>query len=229
MNSGPSTVRWEWKVLLAPQAAERVALRAESLFAPDPFSDAAPHGAYAVSSVYLAAPGDADHTGTPRWRVRRYGSEDRIWLERKSNRAGRVEKVRHAADPAVFESPADPLPCSLEPRGGARAWLAEVEARGLVPAVTVAYERRAWSLPGTSARLTLDGNLRARPAARLTPEGEGGVAIEGRHVLELKFDDAPPAAFRTLLLEEGLLPRPWSKVRAAARALAGAETRRTPA
>jgi hypothetical protein len=225
MHPTPPTVRWEWKVLLAAQAAERVALRAESLFAPDPFSSAAPRGAYAVTSVYLAAPGDREHTATPRWRVRRYGTEDRVWLERKANRSGRVEKTRVAEDPRLLGAHADAAP----DEDAARAWLAEVEARGLVPAVTVAYERRAWNLPGTSARLTLDGNLRARPAARLAPEGEGGVAIQGTHVLELKFDDAPPAAFRTLLLEEGLLPRPWSKVRAAARALAGAPARKTPA
>jgi hypothetical protein len=175
-----------------------------------------------VTSVYLRAPGDADHAASPRWRVRRYGAEGRVWLERKANRGGRVEKTRIAADPAVLESPRD-----AAREDGAATWLAEVAARGLAPAVTVAYERRAWSLPEAGARLTLDGNLRARPAARLLPEGEGGVSFQGTDVLELKFDDAPPAAFRALLFEEGLVPQPWSKVRAAARALASARVPRS--
>jgi hypothetical protein len=213
----PPTVRWEWKVLLAPGPAARVAERAGALLAPDPYAGAAPGGAYEVTSVYLAAPGDRDHDSAPRWRVRRYGGEPRLWLERKANRAGRVAKTRVAADATLAETRAADLPEGHPARG----WLAEVESLGLIPAVTVAYERRAWVLAGTNARLTLDGNLRARPAARRTPEGADGVPFQEAHVLEFKFDDAPPQPFRALLAEEGLLPRPWSKVRAAARALAG--------
>lgn len=212
------TTRWEWKVLLAPKASERLQALAHEHLAPDPFALAAPAGAYPVTSVYLAAPGDAAHDGAPRWRVRRYGTEPGVWLERKANRAGRVEKQRVACEAAVAEGAAADLPVDHP----ARPWLLEVEAQGLEPAVTVGYEREAWLLPGTTARLTLDRRLCAGPAGRRTPDPSVvGLPFLEADVLELKFDDAPPEAFRRLLLAEGLVPRPWSKVRAAARALAG--------
>ena len=219
MSPVTHTTRWEWKVQVAPEVSARVATLAGTLLAPDPYALAARAGAYLVTSVYLGVPGDRAHADSPRWRVRRYGDDDGVWLERKTNRAGRVEKQRVAADAGVVERAAADLPAD-DP---ARAWLAEVEARGLVPAVTVAYEREAWLLPGTTARLTLDRRLRARPAAvRLPDERDGGVPFLEDHVLELKFDDAPPEPFRRILRAEGLVPGRWSKVRAAAAALARA-------
>ncbi len=208
-------VRWEWKVVLGVAEAIRVARRAARLLARDPYTLAAPDGGYPVASVYLA-PRGGPRRGTPHWRVRRYGDDRLVWLERKENVGGRVTKRRRAFEAALASGPAAALP----PGHPARAWFEEVEALQLAPCVVVSYLREAWIVPGTSARLTIDRHVRARPAARRTPESvEGGVPVLEAGVLELKFDDAPPEPFRRLLRAEGLSPRPWSKVRAAVEAL----------
>lgn len=216
MSAPAPTIRWEWKVLLSAEQAERVRRQARALLAQDPYALRAADGGYPVASVYLA-PADGPRAGTPRWRVRRYGDDRQLWLERKQSRNGRVEKRRAPVEAALALARAADVP----PAHPASAWLTEVETLGLTPAVVVSYLREAWVLPGTGARLTIDRHLRARPAQRRTPESvEGGVPVTADSVLELKFDGSPPAAFREVLREQGLAPRRWSKVRAAVEALA---------
>lgn len=221
MNAPPAS-RWEWKVLLTPAQAREAAAFARAHLAPDPFGVPARDGGYLVTSTYLGpgqeARGPRAADAAAHHRVRRYGADAGVWLERKENRGGRVVKLRAPADAATAEGPAERAPAEHP----GRAWLSEVEALGLVPRLIVSYVRAAWFLPGSTARLTIDRGLTARPALRRVPDDvPGGVPLTEDCVLELKFDDAPPEAFQRLLRAQGLAPHPWSKRRAALRALRG--------
>lgn len=226
MSAGAPILRWEWKVLLSAAEAERATAFARAHLAPDPYAVRGADLGYEVASTYLGpAPGpraaERPSRLPSRYRVRRYGDDRCVWLERKGGEAGRVDKRRAPCDATAAEGGLSALPADHP----GRAWAEEVQALGLVPQVVVSYLRAAWVLPASGARLTIDRALRARPAVRRVPESvEGGVPLRGPSgaepcVLELKFDAAPPAAFERLLRQEGWAPRPWSKCGAALRTL----------
>ena len=94
---------FELKFLLDPARAECVTAWARRHLSPDPHADPALGGAYRVHSLYLDTAGlDIYHRGDSyrrrKYRLRRYGAEPWLYLERKSRWGDRVAKRRTRVD-----------------------------------------------------------------------------------------------------------------------------------
>ena len=91
-----------------------------------------------------------------------------------------------------------------------------VAARRLRPVCQVSYARmaRGGTSDGEPVRLTLDHDLRARPARGASSKRATALAAAAdRLILELKYQGASPAVFRRLVEEFALTPQPASKYR----------------
>jgi hypothetical protein len=201
--------------------------------------DADPHGGgphadeYRVSTLYLdTGARDVFHRrgsyGRSKYRVRRYGDETRVFLERKLRTGARLAKRRTdisldalpllttagSLDPVA---PTSPIPDPLT------GWFRRrVSLRRLEPVCRVSYLRVA-RLGDTEAgrvRLTLDYSLSAATANAFTLDGAGPAPLlVGHMILELKFRGPMPAVFRELADTFALTPGRASKYRVAAEAL----------
>lgn len=212
----------ELKFLLTAEEADRVVPWARAHLAPDPHSGL--DGTYAVHSLYLDTGGLDVFHGSPDYRgqkhrIRRYENGSVLYLERKSRHKGWVQKQRTEIPSEqlhlLFPAPPD----SGEPWSG--AWFREELARlELAPSCQVFYRRLACAgtAEGLPVRLTLDTDLRCRPAEGLaiSAPGDAGIELEGA-VLELKFRHALPTVFRRLIREFQLRPSSASKYRRSVR------------
>lgn len=160
--------------------------------------------------------------GRAKYRVRRYGSSDVVFLERKMRTRRLLSKRRsivNGADLARFD--ADRVNDRSEMWTG--AWFARrIATRQLQPVCQIRYERVARVLPTPYglARLTVDRNITA--AAIETPRftTEQGVVVAPEHaIVELKYRFVMPALFKAAVQEFGIEPRRISKYRLSASAL----------
>ena len=188
-----------------------------------------PHGTgphadeYRVSTLYLDTAGrDVFHRrgsyGRSKYRVRRYGDEPRVFLERKLRTASRLAKRR-------TDIPLDALTLfkAADAGDGPTTWFKRrVLVRQLEPVCRVSYLRTA-RLAETEAglvRMTLDYSLSASAADAFTLDGPGPASLlNGYMILELKFRGSMPAVFRELADSFALVPGRASKYRVAAEAL----------
>lgn len=154
-----------------------------------------------------------------KYRVRRYGSSDTAFLERKMRRARRVAKRRTAVglDRLHWLLGVDQAPAMWPGHWFSR----RLRLRRLQPACQLSYERIArYSERVEGARLTIDRNLAVIPTALpLFKGGEGTPVLPGRCIVELKYRDAAPAVFKELLAAFSIVPVPTSKYRHAMSAL----------
>jgi hypothetical protein len=215
-GAGPA---YELKFLVDESVARDAEGWARDRLAPDPHGDPALGGAYRTTTLYLDTPAlDVFRRSASfrrsKHRLRRYGAEPAVWLERKAKDGDRVRKWRSAVPGAELALLANPL--SLVDWPGhwfhRRLW-----DRGLRPAALVGYDRTAFlgSCPGGPLRLTLDRRLRGRAASEwAVPPSEGGLPLlAGRVILELKFRLALPAPFKELVAALRLAPCGASKYR----------------
>lgn len=161
-------------------------------------------GFYEVTTLYLDT---ADRAVLERrgphayrkYRMRRYGDESVLHLERKLKRRGRVRKIRWQAEEAEWRS---------------SYWFGRrVAVNKLEPSAVIAYERAAFF--GAGFRLTLDRRLRIAEAegwAVRMPRASVELA-DGKWVLEVKHGGALPAQVRDLVLEHRLIEGGFSKYR----------------
>jgi hypothetical protein len=210
---------YELKFLLPKARAERVEGWARRHLAFDPHADPARGYAYRVHTVYLDTPrldvfGRAPSHRRHKFRLRRYGAESFVFLERKSKTGDRVTKWRtRVADVELTwldDLPADP--------GWAGHWFRRrLRMRGLRPTCQVSYDRVAHvgADPAGPLRLTLDYRVRCAPADGWQPDEPraGQPALADEVIVELKYRSALPALFQLLLAEVGLSPSPASKYR----------------
>lgn len=210
---------YELKFLLRPPQAEDVHEWARQHLALDPHADAALHDAYRIRSVYFDTDQlDVAHQ-TPsykrrKFRLRRYGTEHGVFLERKSKSGDRVRKRRTLIS--------DQELCRLQEPSADPAWPGywfqrRLLARKLKPRCLVSYERVAhvgMAVEGP-VRMTLDRHIHC-----VLIDGcefdtlTNGLPLLAEHVvLELKFRSAMPAMFKRLIQEMGLSPTGVSKYR----------------
>lgn len=214
---------FEMKFLLDEEQARKVEAWARTHMSCDPHGDPALAGGYKVSTLYLDTPrldvfhGARELAGT-KWRVRRYGDDGAVFLERKQRRGERVRKWRSRTRAQDWER-AQAHHTEADDAGG---WFQdEIAARELRPACRISYLRTAFYHPTDPShmRLTLDRAIRCAPAAgwSVEPVPTGGAVslADGRVVCELKFRDAMPRPFRELLATTGLTPGAFSKYRRA--------------
>ena len=152
--------QYEIKFLLGSATADLVTEWARVHMARDPVAACDERELYPVHSVYLDTPtlgvfGRAGALRTRKYRLRRYGNEDTIWLERKAKVRGRIKKRRTA----ISESELACLYEQAPPPHWAGNWFRRrVQLRSLQPVCSVTYERfaRVGLTPEGPIRMTLD-------------------------------------------------------------------------
>ncbi len=208
--------RHELKIVLDESALKKVTdwLRATPALAPDTFVGG--DGRYLVHSLYFDSPSLAvyhraeEDSGT-KYRIRRYGDENVLWLERK-RRKGTLVTKRRASCP--MEKLDGVLKGTVTLGGFADTFVEEVKKQRYSPRLLVTYPRSAWVAEG-GARLTLDHGVQARKATKEQPFSETGqvVSVSSDVILELKYDKTPPSVFTELLTLLGQEGGSFSKYR----------------
>jgi hypothetical protein len=217
MFGGPPA--YEIKFLLDPARANQVEMWARRHLSFDPHADPERGYNYRIHTLYLDTPGRDMFRRVPghkrhKFRVRRYGAEPVVFLERKTKTGDRVAKRRTKVEDdeliRLFAAPADPA----WPGHWFRRRLA---VRGLRPTCQVSYDRVAHVGPGPIGplRLTLDRQVQCAPANGwgLGELPAARPALNGDVIVELKYRAAMPAVFKGLLADLGMCPRQTSKYR----------------
>jgi hypothetical protein len=192
----------EVKFLLGPDQASQVRDWARTHLSPDP-NGAGADGAYSIRSVYLDTPHLASYHRQPgeamaRFRIRRYGEEPVLHLERKLRRETHVRKQRTSVPVEELRW----LNGCAPPSDWKGQWFAdECRRQELRPICAVSYLRRAWLgvVDGEQVRLTLDRDIAANPQSSLhAAEDVEGEAIWDGFILEVKCRGGLPFALRDL-------------------------------
>jgi len=178
-----------------------------------------PHGdGYTTTSLYFETPAfDVYHRrgsyGRSKFRIRRYGSADIVFLERKFRTSRLLAKRRTTVPIVEMDRLAEPTPAW----SWAGYWFhRRVLLRRLNPLIQMSYERtaRVGMAPAGPMRMTIDTNLRVLPMPdRAFIPGVGFPLIAGRCIVELKYRVEVPALFKELVETFRLAPSPISKYR----------------
>lgn len=200
---------YELKLRVPTDLAETVEAWARQRLHPDPHGI---DGRYQTTSLYcdtanLDVYRRSDGFRRRKYRLRRYGDAERVYLERKKRQGDRVWKKRDAVaiDDLMYLAGVEP---AADWVGG---WFLErLRLRDLRPICKMVYQRTAFlgDVHGERVRLTLDRDLVGVPEREwdLSPVRGGKPLLPGGVVLEMKFHTTLPAVFRELLelLPQGL-------------------------
>lgn len=216
---------YEIKFLLDEARAAEVEARLLTLLLPDPHCDPTLGGMYAITNMTCDAPGlpvfyRDEKVKNRKYRVRRYGTGDVVYLERKRSRKGRVTKRRVEAAVGQLESVA-----AGRSDEAAHSWfLQEVREMDLAPVCRMRYLRRALfgTAPDGAVRVTFDRSIRGSLAAgwSMDARGEERTLLDGLVICEFKFHNAMPAALKAIAAAMRLEPTGVSKYRTCVRAFA---------
>jgi hypothetical protein len=208
----------EVKFLVSPDVAARIRQWARAGLDRDP-NGSGPHGdEYRTTSVYFDTRSyDVFYRrgsyARSKYRIRRYGDDDAVFLERKLRQPPVLAKRRTCTALASLAK----LSAGVVDCGWAGSWFhRRLLARGLVPVCQVAYQRvaRVAVNDGELIRLTIDSELRSLPSTSMDFPRERGIAITGdHHIVEMKFGGAAPAIFKHMVEEFALNPHLSSKFR----------------
>jgi hypothetical protein len=213
----------EIKFVVDEVLGEQIRQWARARLEPDPHGTGPFKDEYHTTSLYFDTTRfDVFHRrgshGRAKYRVRRYGTADMVFLERKLRKPGILVKRRTLASADVLGR--------LHEQGMVEEWPGEwfrrrLLVRRLQPVCLVSYNRTArGALNGNAARLTLDDGLRAvsTESARFVDE-PGQPVLVGRMILELKYRQEIPAIFKQLVEEFALETQSASKYRLSMEAL----------
>ncbi len=191
----------------------------------DPHADPALNNSYRVHGTYFDTSAlDVFHRSPgykkKKYRLRRYGDNEMVFLEQKRKSAGRVAKRRIQIAQAELDRLRE-IPTDADWAGN---WFhRRIAVRKLSPSCSISYQRQAYFGQNAEGplRLTLDRHLRCRLADRLAVmEVTDGLPMLPEHVLlELKFRSHMPALFKSLMRDFALMPQSVSKYRSAVQAL----------
>lgn len=209
---------YEIKFLISASVAEEVLAWARQQLAPDPNGDCANGDGYRVNSLYFDTPNldvyqrNGSYSKT-KYRVRRYGGEPSIFLERKLKSRGLVSKRRtRVPDPELHRLGTEP-----DPEWVGYWFYRRLSVRQLVPRCQIRYDRvaRLGMTAEGPIRLTVDRDVSAFPTTeyRVQEIGDWIPLLPGRCILELKFRLVMPPLFKAMLEEMALTPQPVSKYR----------------
>lgn len=219
LQTGYGGLAREVKFLINQSVAAEIKKWAKTWLAPDPHGET-----YRVNSIYFDTE-DFDvlrHHGSfgrSKYRVRRYGSADGVFLERKLKNSGRVGKKRTQI--ALEELPRIAVP-RPDPQWPGYWYHRRLLVRRLFPVCQIAYTRtaRIAATESGTIRLTMDDQIVATPLNAFTfqPDGGGMLVRPGGVILELKYREKP-ALFKQLIERFQLVPHGASKYRGACAAL----------
>jgi hypothetical protein len=215
----------EIKFILDPDRAGRIRTWARARLGPDPHGAGAAHDEYTIKSLYF----DTEHLDVynrrgsyarGKYRARRYGDDEGLYLERKLRTRSLLSKRRTRVTlDALRALDANPLV-----DGPGRWFHKRLIVRELRPSCQIAYRRMARQSPTPhgAMRLTIDQGLHARRMNELVLSDAMGIPVaSGRLILEIKFRVELPVLFKQLIEEFALSPLPISKYRLAMDALRG--------
>jgi hypothetical protein len=186
---------------------------------PDPHGHGLHRDEYLVQSIYFDTPEfhvfrKIGSYGRAKYRVRRYGNADWVFLERKMKRAGLVQKRRNTIDLSQLPQ------ISALPDG---KWYHDrLTLRKLQPRCYIQYARAARQkmTPDGMLRLTIDQALRFDiEVNRHWPATDGAPFLTEFAIVELKYRQLP-ALGKQMIETFNLNPGPASKYRMALRASA---------
>jgi VTC domain len=212
------TFATEIKFVVDPVLAASIRRWARTYLGPDPHGAGPAGDEYLTTSVYFDTEElDVFHRrgsfGRSKYRIRRYGRESVVFLERKLREPTVLAKRRTMTPLTALGRLAAG---ALGPSWSGDWFQARLAARRLRPVCQVSYRRTARvALAGSHlVRLTLDDGLAAQASSGAQFSDEPGVpAIDGRQILELKFRYGTPSLFKRLVEEFALTPEPASKYR----------------
>jgi hypothetical protein len=202
--------------------------------------DPDPHGGgpfadeYRTATLYFdTEAGDVFHRrrsfGRAKYRVRRYGEAQAVFLERKLRQPGLLTKRRTIVALDTLRH----LDLGEADTDWAGEWFhRRLLLRQVKPVCQISYLRVARARSGQDgpARLTLDDDVRVSGAREPRFAAEPGrLVLTQRMILELKFRQHLPAIFKRLVEEFALSPQRASKYRLGMEALGEAGFPLTPA
>jgi len=208
----------EIKFLVSTDAAARLRERARSLLAPDPYASGPNADQYTTTTIYFdtadfAVYGRRGSYRRAKYRVRRYGAGDIVFLERKLRTNDYLSKRRTTVRIEDLT-----LLTAAEPDATWNGtWFRErLRARKLGAVCQVVYERtaRVGMTDYGPIRLTIDEQLRglAVDVPEFVPTADDRPLLRGT-IVELKFRAAMPAVFKQIVEEFALMPEAVSKYR----------------
>jgi hypothetical protein len=215
----------ETKFLVTPVQADHIRQWARSRLLADPNATGETGDTYTTTSLYFDTPQfdmlrRHGSYGRCKYRIRRYGASEAVFLERKLKVQGLVSKRRTIVpieEVSLLEQ-SEPL------KRWAGYWFhRRLLHRGFGCVWQISYFRTARVAPSKmgSIRMTLDSNVRVLPldSPVFHAPGAGIPVAETRSILELKYFHSLPALFKELIGEFRLVPHPVSKYRLAATTL----------
>ncbi|MBI3415307.1 MAG: polyphosphate polymerase domain-containing protein [Verrucomicrobia bacterium] len=210
---------YEIKFLLPDSVADAALAWARQHLSPDPHALGPTGDGYHITSIYFDTPSlDVFHRvgsyGRCKYRVRRYGSEEAIFLERKLKTRGLVGKRRSRIAVEQIANLAGTEPDE--------SWIGywfhrRLIARELQPICQIAYQRiaRVGLSDNGPIRFTVDRQIVASLHTGLCfdDSGVGKIFLSGQSILELKFRQTMPEIYTKLIHELSLTPHAVSKYR----------------
>lgn len=225
VSVGKSPTAYEIKFLLSEDLAREVEKLLLRSLLPDPHADPALGGMYAITSLACDAPDFPVFFRDPcvrnrKYRVRRYGASDVLYLERKRSKDGKVRKRRVEAATSDLAA----LAQGHSDRAGHAWFVREVQASGLAPICVMRYLRRALFgvSPEGPMRVTFDRAIRGaliREWSLDASEPERSL-FSNVVVCEFKFQTAMPSPMKAALSALSLQPTACSKYRTCVREFA---------
>ena len=218
---------YEIKFLIPAGCAAQVRAWVRARMEPDPNAEGAngDRDTYRTTSLYFDTQQfdvfqRSGSFSRAKYRIRRYGLADSVYLERKLKTGSLVAKRRSNVPVGHLER----LGASEPEHGWAGYWFhRRMAARQLTPVCQISYNRMARvSATGAGlARLTLDEDVSAARIGGMAfrPIPEGIKLLDQLTILELKYRVAVPVIFEELLKKFRLNPQPVSKYRLAVPAL----------
>jgi hypothetical protein len=215
----------ELKFVVPSAVAEQIRSWSRANLSSDPYGSGEHRDLYRIHSIYFDTEGfDVYHRrgsyGRSKFRIRRYGEAETIFLERKLRTNSMLTKRRSTATLPELER----LREAQLNEFWAGAWYhRRLLLRRLRPVCQITYERtaRVFLSAHGPVRLTLDEKVCACPAAGLcfVQPPENKLLLQNEVIVELKYRVEVPPLFKGLMAEFAMPPAKISKYRLAAREL----------
>ena len=218
VSHDPDQSAHEVKYLVTEEQARQIEDLLSLHLIPDPHSLRGTNG-YSTVTVYCDTPElDVYHrrgrNARRKFRIRRYGHSETVFVERKAKRGSRVQKRRSSLEVEQLSRLALPLDQSV--------WAADwfhrrVAIRKLNPVVAVMYDRAAYVGESSEGpmRLTFDRSIRAVAVSEwsVAPFTGGKAILSDWVICEFKFRGAMPQPFKSVVETMKLSPGKASKYR----------------
>lgn len=221
----------EIKYVAPPDLAREIHRWASTRLAPDPHAGGESGDEYLTTTLYFDTADFAVYHrkgsfARSKYRIRRYGASDVVFLERKL-RTTKLLSKRRTTIPLASLGKVEELFSDPDWPG---YWFGQrILTRHASPVAQVAYHRhaRVGTGPFGPMRLTFDSGVTAQPCTHFGFDPPNGFpVVPASTIIEMKYCVKIPPVFAELIERFGLTPAPISKYRLSLDALcdAGART-----